>query len=292
VSSKRAYDCRVRRPRDLFRPYARSLSLALGGGVILVGALVAVSRRVAEPPVHRGPLVDSQANCQAVATRYQASLLPFQTCTRDDECVAERRDGVRSGLDGCARFRRADARLGDAVDPLEHAWLDRGCAQLFMTCPGPRRAQCAAGKCAELPPEPVPRTWRREQHTGFTGPRFSFFVPPDLVRKDVIGEDSEVGAFEGPSFDLEYEYGDYSPSLIAKPDDEEIQLRNEATTIAGVPARLVALRTRSGDIVSGAYFAELPSLSREKPALVIYARCKTEADCADGVNIARSLEFH
>jgi hypothetical protein len=29
--------------RDLFRPYARSISLALGGGVILVGALAAVS---------------------------------------------------------------------------------------------------------------------------------------------------------------------------------------------------------------------------------------------------------
>lgn len=260
--------------------------------MILLGALIVVARRTAVPPPARGPVVDSQSNCETVRSRYRASITPFQVCTRDDECVAERRDGVRSGLDGCARFRRTDAKLGESVDPLEQAWLDRGCAQLFMTCSAPRRAQCAAGACTELPPEPVPRTWRRVEHSGFTGPRFSFFVPPELVREKVMGEDSEVGAFEGPRYRLELEYGDYSPMLVARADDGETQLHDEPATIDGVAARLVAMRTSSGEILSGAYFAEVPSISREKPKLVIYARCKAEADCSDVGTIARSLEFH
>jgi hypothetical protein len=218
--------------------------------------------------------------------------MPFQTCTRDDDCMAERRAGVRSGLDGCARFRRADAKLGDVVEPLEGAWLDRGCAQQFMTCSAPRRAQCKAGTCAELPPDPVPRTWGRVEHVGFTGPRFSFFVPPELVREDVIGEDSEVGAFQGPRYSLSYDYGDYSPTLVAKTDEGETALHTESATIDGVSANLVAMRTRDGEILSGVHFPEAPSISRAKPGLTLFARCKTEADCVEATTIARSIEFH
>jgi len=282
----------VRRPRDLVRAHALSLSLALGGAAILLVALGYASRQVAAPPKPRGPVVDTEANCETVRARYVAELTRHRACTRDEECIAEQRGGVRSALDGCARFRRADAPLGDVVDPLEKAWLDRGCAQRFMTCSVPRRAQCAAGKCAELPPPPVPREWRRMEHVSWTGPSFSFFVPPDLVREKVIGEDSEVGAFTGPRYELEYDYGDYSNTLLPDPGGGDKGLHDEAVTIDGLRANLRTLRLESGAILSGVYFEETPAAKPTKPRLVLYARCKTAKDCEDAFTIARSLEFH
>ncbi len=278
--------------REVPRAYARSLSWAVGGGVLLVLALVVASRRRGHPtlPPHE-PLVDAQASCETLHARYRAALAPLAACTRDEECMADRRDGVRSGLEGCARFRRVDAKLSEVVDPLESEWLAGGCAKSFLTC-APRHAQCVSNVCVERPPAPLPRTWRRVQHDSWVGTRFSFFVPPDLVRKEFGGDDGEGGGFVGPRYELVYEYGDYSPSLDAHTDEGETELSREPVLITGVAGNLIVSRTRDGSFRSGIQIPEIPAVGRGKQRLTLWARCKTKSDCADLPLIARSIELH
>jgi hypothetical protein len=273
--------------------HARSLGWAFGGGTLLLVALVVASRRSEAPPPKPGPVVQAQPSCETLRAQYLAALAPLQTCTRDDECVTDRRDGVRSGLEHCARFRRGDALLDAVVDPLERAWLGRGCAHAFMTCK-PRRAQCNAGRCAELPPDPVPRTWRRAEHASYMGEaRFSFFVPPGFTKLKTASTDSEGGAWEGPSNELlYYEYGDYSPNLEPNVADGESTLSRQAVTISGAKANLIVTRIGERRVRSGIQFPEVPAINPGKQRLTMWSECATLADCADIPIIVRSIELH
>jgi hypothetical protein len=236
------------------------------------------------PPAPPAAPLPPPPDCDALRASYRAALEPTDSCKTDDECIAERRDGVVSGLDGCMRFRRRDAELSELAR-FEQAWVRAGCAKTFITC-GERRAQCLAGRCAERPPDGLPRSSRRVDANG----KFSFVVPPDVVQKEAQGEDSYVGLFEGPRYTLTFDYGEYGTAL----DGEDVKvLRREKTIISGVEAMLIASRNRDGLVYSGVHFANIPAVGRGNGLrLTLWATCKKLDDCADVPIIARSIELH
>jgi hypothetical protein len=292
-------------------PAGRTIRLASTVVLVLgsIGIAVAFHRRTPPtttpaPPAKPSAVVDTRGHCDTIAARYRRALRPFQACNADDDCLAEPRAKFFSGLDRCARFRRKDATpetLAD-VDALEKAWLGRGCSSLYLTC-REERAQCKQGICAELPPEPLPRTYRRV----WSGNAFSFFVPPDLAEDNVEGEDSVVGAFTGPKMRLSYDYGRYSNPLESENDDggppmDRILSRKEVT-LSGRPAVLVTmeelLMQPTPYFLSGVHFPKVPvafpSLSLgggDEAKLTMTATCDAPADCASAEGIFRSIEFH
>ncbi|HEX7600790.1 MAG TPA: hypothetical protein VF316_04255 [Polyangiaceae bacterium] len=282
------------------------IAAAVAGVLVGVGLAVVVARRTHSdapaPPTTPSALVDTREHCDAIASRYRRALLAQQACQFDEDCEAESRGRFYSGLDRCARFRRKDATpesLAEA-DSIASAWLDRGCSSLFLTC-RQERAQCKHGTCAELPPEPLPRTHRRV----WCGNAFSFFVPPEVIEEKAEGDDSIVGAFAGPKMRLSYDFGRYSNSLASESVDgrapvDEILSRKEVT-LSGTPGVLVTMRVLSPQrarFLSGVHFPKVAvsepymSLGREDARLTMMATCDALADCAPAEGIFRSIEFH
>jgi hypothetical protein len=255
-----------------------------------------IPARAVSRAIRRVPAPD-ESQCAKLATRYQDTLSLIQTCETDADCVAETRGTFWSGLDGCGRYRRADAELSAlaSVATTEQAWLDHGCAHEFITC-RPVRAQCAYGLCAERPPDPCPPSYRRV----WQGTVFSFFVPRELEKERVMGTDSIVGRWTGPRYVLDYDFGQYSNSLRNEPDYDYLKYERRAVTIGGLPAAIVHARARSGETPFryGVYFAQLPPVQAsytfrsEGNALSMIMDCKTAEDCAEGDAIFRSIEFH
>lgn len=231
------------------------------------------------------------ADCDALVVRYRAALDTLQTCAGDDECVADERGKVWSALDGCARFRRRDADLARSLEPLESAWLARGCSRsIYMTC-APERAQCRAGRCAELPREPIPRDWRRITHRG----KFSFFVPADAAQdKDVRGEDTEVGEWKTPRTTINFDYGQYGTNIQGSTSEGNTLLRREPVTVGDSKGFLVLTRMRESSFIAGIHLPELGnSISRYESVLTLWTSCTKRTDCeAEGLLTARSLELH
>jgi hypothetical protein len=291
-------------------PAGRTIRLASTVVLVLgsIGVAVAFHRRTPPttpaPPAKPSVVVDTREHCDTIAARYRGALLPLQACNADDDCLAEPRAKFFSGLDRCARFRRKGAApeaLAD-VDALEKAWLVRGCSSLYLTC-REERVQCKQGACAELPPEPLPRTYRRV----WSGNAFSFFVPPELAEESAQGEDSVVRAFKGPKMRLSYDHGQWSNPLESENDDggprmDRILSRKEVT-LSGRPAVLVTMEVLlmrpTPYFLSGVHFPRVPvavpSLSLgggDEAKLTMTATCDVLADCASAEGIFRSIELH
>lgn len=253
-------------------------------GILLTGRLAQRTAAVDSTATDARPHEAATDGCDDLRTRYRALLTPLASCATDDECLAERRDGLPSGLDGCMRFRRRNAPTTEA-DGIERTWLARGCAKKYVTC-GDRRAQCLDGQCRERPPDGLPRTSRRIDANG----KFSFVAPPDLVQEDVRGEDSYVGQLTGPRYTLRWDYGDYGTSL----EGDATVIRREKTTISGVKAELIASKaTSSRRFYSGVQFYDIPAAGRGGSVrLTLWADCEKLEDCADIPIIARSIELY
>ena len=283
-------------------PARRTIGLASALTVVLgcVGLAIAFGRRthpdVDAPPAGPSALVDTREHCDAIAASYRQALRGHQACSTDDDCMVEPRAKLVTGLDRCARFRRKDAPLAD-VDALEKVWLDRGCASSYLTC-RQERAQCIHGTCAELPPDPLPRTYRRV----WCQDSFSFFVPPDLIEEKVQGEDSVVGAFSNPKMHLSYDFGRYSNPLESENRDGgpivDRMISRQEVTLSDAPAVLVTKEvfwtTRATPaFISGVHFPRVPVMGGgEGTRLTIMAICDDLADCARAEGIYRSIEFH
>ena len=112
-------------------------------------------------------------------------------------------------LDGCARATKRTAHVAEA-DRLAQLWLGAGCSDWFEECPAPPRdAICRAAQCVERPPEGVPRDWVRVDldRLGW------MYLPPDMTRVPVQGEDSLAIEFDGDTATLTFDIGQYSPLL-------------------------------------------------------------------------------
>lgn len=267
----------------------------------LVGAGTALVWQDVSPPSAAPPdagvdarakvLVDTAEHCEAIRTSYVTALAPFQRCERDEECVAERREGVLSGLEGCARYHRVDAGL-DAVEAIASSWLGHGCAHAFMTC-APRRARCVQHTCVELPPPGVPPTWRRYEHRSMIAPGsgFSMFLPPEYGQVNREGDDGEGGRFTGATHELDYELDEYAPFVEAKTAEGEVSVTKEESLVNGRPAVFQVVRTTKAKVFSGVHFA-LDLLDARRPTgLSIFASCETVEECADVATIGHSVEI-
>ncbi len=189
--------------------------VAVVTGVLMVGVTVAAylrSRRHTTPRADDSP--DSSRGeahvpeCAHLASRYHAELAATADCTADAECTTAPRGRFFMALDGCARATRRTASLAEA-DRLAKAWLGAGCSDWFEECPAPRDAICRAGRCSERPPDGVPLDWVLVDLDRLG----SMYLPPDMKRVPVQGEDSIAIEFAGATATLDFDIGAYSPQL-------------------------------------------------------------------------------
>lgn len=266
------------------------LTVGLAGLVVLASVVAYLFHRPRAVVPAPAP-VSTPVDCDVLLARYRAALANVQTCTQDDECVADERGKVWSALDGCTRFRRRDADLARTLDPLEAAWRAQACSQSdYMTC-APARAQCSAGRCGELPRDPIPRDWRRVTHRG----KFSFFVPADAEEnKGIHGEDSEVGEWKTPRSTIDFDYGQYGTNIEGSAAEGDVVLTREPITVGDSNGMFTLTRTHEGVFLAGVHFRELEnSISRYERVLTLWAECKKRTDCeTEGRTIVRSLELH
>jgi len=205
------------------------ISVVLAAATVFVVQRRASRRGDAAPPPPSQPQVLPAAACKQLVEDYHARLARTRACTRDDECVAEPRGHYMTGLDGCARFVVPSKELL-AADGVAERWKAGGCADAFRTCLPPRPAICDERLCAELPPDGLPRSWRRQELPGV----LTFFAPGDVVDiglDGMIPEDSWITRF-GNRADIELTFdvmrGDGTQDM---PVDASIPARETHGTI-------------------------------------------------------------
>lgn len=295
------------------RPRLSPLRLALALLVVSCAVGVVVNRlRKTDPmasPALAPPVVSARLAplaCVQLAADYHVALDKARLCTRDEDCVAERRGQLMTGLDGCARFAVPSKDLLVADDRAQR-WQGGGCAGDYRLCGAPRPAICEAHLCAEKPPESVPRSWRRLALPGV----FTFFAPADVVDiglGDLLPDDSWVTRFGNNRFELSFDVQGFRTVSEAEPEGGIPQstdgriVRGEEILLGGSRARLdltVPFDGAAGGPFNISVWApHVPSQvargnmysARGAVAVGIRSRCATSKDCDELMKVLLSFE--
>jgi hypothetical protein len=286
----------------LTRVRPSSVWLWAGGLAVCLGAAAFVlrPRAPAVPPLQISaatPAILTAKQCGALQAQYTQLLEPMRACHVDDDCVAEPRAQQHWDLDGCGRYRARSTSV-EPLDAIERQWQQGACMEGYVAECKPVRAQCLEGRCEELPPDPLPRTWKRVMAHG----RFSMFVPRDFIDEKAIGQDSLVGSYAAPLGALHYDYGEYSNRLEGDdmPNgeaDAPRKTRSEPVTIAGQHARFVTWRGTTA-VHAGLYISFVPRPGNpaifdvgSRTRLQMTLSCASDCE-ATFHQIARSIEFY
>ncbi len=284
----------LRHPRVLgFALMGSALTMLVGLGYYRVHR----SQRRPEAPPSPPPVPLSSSECAALASRYAAAWQDQNHCASDADCVATPRPGVLVGLDRCARYGPRSADPGPA-NAVAAAWLAGDCANDFDACVRVPEPACHAGRCADRPPPPLPASWERTE----VERTFALFLPPDLVERKVLGEDSLIRAWGGDRMAVSLDYGSYSNELDHVPEGASL-VSMEETTVGGMPAKiritkLDAAKTRGRKEAETHVDIHFP-LFRGAPRsyhggglLTVFVTCRGAPPCPDGERVARSIEFY
>ncbi|MBK8258622.1 MAG: hypothetical protein IPK82_38925 [Polyangiaceae bacterium] len=226
------------------------------------------------------PLADPE-RCAVLKREYDASTTVLTSCSSDAQCTSETRGGAFFGLEGCHRFRNREVSAA-RLDPIEEMWMREGCATSFELCPPAPPAVCTQGQCAELPPEPIPRSWRREGDAGL----FFFYVPAGVHRIDAGGLDTDLAVYRGNGIEITTEVGQYAPA----PTEEH---EGRVVTIGGQQAEV----TRSSRNMTVVF--DLNDLCKNTNCafvgvdrrLSLRARCESQESCEDAWISLSSVHF-
>jgi hypothetical protein len=282
---------------------ASLLALALAAGALALAVVVLLARRgfreaarAAAPPPAR-PVPPEPGVCKAFEGRYDEAWGAQNHCERDDDCLAERRGELFTGLDRGARYRprAADTRGADA---LAAEWLAAGCAREYALAEPAPVAVCREGRCDQRPPANLPASWRRVD----VGHAFDLYLPPELVEAKVHPEDSYVRVWRSERLGVSLDYGYYSNQLDDPPDPQHKVGAREQTTIGGQPAflRVTEIPPRPGRAAQpwtslGVHFAHVPPSPRsyysEQAGLSVFVSCAGKPPCPEGELILRSIVF-
>jgi hypothetical protein len=263
-----------------------AILFVLSVGATALGTLGRQSSRNATPSASAKPLVLTPEACSELRRRYTAALDSATSCTRDDECVAELRDRQWFSLDHCFRFvHRGASELG-AANAFANQWYEGGCASDYDTCRMPPPAQCFEGHCRELPPNGLPRDWRRQR----VGWLYSLFTPPD-TRVTSGGEDSIVRSFEHEGFRLSADYGQWSG--VGPEEDSGAKLEERL-----IDGRKVTIESTAKAITFWA--GNMPPcpanrcglMSFGQNRLTFYAECSTADACQTVRRVVDTLEIY
>ena len=255
-------------------------------------------------PAPQQPQVLPAASCKRLFDDYHAKLDRTRVCTLDEECIAEPRGQYMTGLDGCARQVVPSKDLLVA-DQIAERWKAGGCAGSFRTCAPPRPAICDERLCVEMPPEGLPRSWRRRELPGV----LSFFAPGDVVDigLDGIPEDSWITRFGNRagielSFDIMRWDGDVpAEGGIPPRETHGILVRTVDLAIGAAPARLDVEREEDTDAGGpfGVFFwapyvkavpePSSPLMNGGTVSVSVHAGCRTTAECDALVTILRTI---
>ena len=119
----------------------------------------------------------------------------------------------------------------------------------------------------------------------------SFYIPGDMKKAPVRGEDSIVEMYQNNRIVLSYDYGRFSDSLKDKSENESYSERTEE--IGGKQARIVSYRHETSfypsfSNVLAIHFADVGNGDNK---LTIFARCRTGADYATVEKIFKTIQF-
>ena len=147
---------------------------------------------------------------------------------------------------------------------------------------------------AQLPEKPNNPTdteaWQNINADGY----FTFKIPPDMKEIPVQGIDSYVGEYQGPTTQLQFDYGLYSGFLkeySRKPDYKKTSLN-----VHGRKAKLITFYNEETTLefpyVIAIHFPDLGIQSEEgKTTLVVWVNCKTPEDYSVAERILKSIQF-
>jgi hypothetical protein len=119
-------------------------------------------------------------------------------------------------------------------------------------------------------------------------PGYSVAVPPDLVRNEVRGIDSEVAQFEGGGLRLDFDYGWYGGFMSC---ERRPSCREWEETIDG---RTWRISSAAPDISAGGPYRRLLSARvqvDERVKLAVGAACADEAACERALAVVRSVRI-
>ena len=138
--------------------------------------------------------------------------------------------------------------------------------------------------CTAPAPEPPPAGWQR-----IDAPGFRFHVPPDMKPLSVQGTDSLVGAYQGDSISLSFDYGRNSDPVA---DEGRPNYSARRETIDGKRVRIVSFdNPGSGHRFDYAIAVNFPRVNDAGDQLTIFATCDSEADYPTVRRIFRTVEF-
>lgn len=266
---------------------------------VAAGAVFMLSRRPPRPEPARAsaPKLPSgfgdPARCAELTKSYKAALDEVNHCESDNECAVELRGEIWFGLDGCARFKGSALSFAKP-DAIAKQWAEGGCAKDYELCSRAPEVMCRKGRCLEKPPSPLPDTWIRYD----VARAFSFYLPPEMVKEDVRGEDSIVRQWKSDRISLGLDYGAWSNSLEIFEEERPFVLEERRIEIDGKKAKLVVLRNPQGPGFQAAvHFPEVPGcppgmcLQSGPTKLTVWAACEERSDCDAAIMAYRSIVF-
>jgi hypothetical protein len=296
----RIHEERRREEAEEKRTFAKSLRRRLYGRIaflaialIAVGGLAFKMRPRPEPPQPEFRVLLKAPECAALAADYRVSLAPLRKCGSDGDCVAEKRGGMTSGLDGCVRIlsRGADPT---AANVIANDWITGGCAMSFRSCKQPRAPICEEGKCVEGPPEGVPHSWQRRELLGL----LTFWTPKDMTEDRVLGEDSWVSQFSSDDLEIHFDVQHTHEPDAALPELRagETALYMTLLDVDGIIGQLTRVKRADGKPAVQVLFPYFPAAPEAAYTSGVagfvegWAECKDDAQCAIVERIFKSIE--
>ncbi|MBW2458914.1 MAG: hypothetical protein JRI68_30730 [Deltaproteobacteria bacterium] len=282
----------------------RSVALVAAGVALLALGLVAAAMITSRTADGTAPATSAAPSgvmrlkreaCDELAEQYRNERDQARQCSSDERCKAEPRGGYWLALDGCFRFVNPDSPSLGRANRVAALWLDGMCASDYEACVDPLPAMCRDGRCVERPPHPVPPTWNR--HT--VGYVVSFFLPPDLERRQVQPEDSLVRVWRSDRLEVVIDYGQWSNSLEDEPNRRVIEVDGRRGIMASSDEPFTDEMLRKRDPFVAVYVPEAPPCSlvrcgliaTDKPKMSLRIDCTEPRDCDDARLILRSITF-